>query len=454
VAKIIVPEHNYPIRHVAISASQNVYKSSEGMIKKEAGSFIYYLKNNLMPSIKFKRTADLILNGYDENKAMFPIYQNIPLFCITTIAALESGKIVSVVGSHEVGSMVNELKEYYSSKGKEEIASSLNWVPECDGLEGMVEESNAVIAQERGSLTISNSMNRLVGSLNLDKDDAFIFTSGDILFFDYDRICSDKDLINHSLVLDLNGKETINPPFPRNYYHRLRTSDKGLIHFKEPNVWIIGSEFGSGHVDTTYSNAQKGGFGFKVFLKMAARNMLRNPGLVSGGNLSFILSASLKGCMSFFSRKVLKKSYVPVYDPQDIESIAKFLNMSPVKVKAEHDDYLRIKDVDGLHDYIFIRRLLENHCQDIFPSKISESIQGFASYLNNDRVSRINIIREFPEVMMEKIERIEHEVQRRGLDYKIKKPFDNNGMFIAKEEENESLEGAVIKSREYLQRHL
>ena len=453
-SKMYIPNHKYPAKHVAVSASQNISKSQKRADKKQAKSFAYYSKNGLMPSIKFSRTVDSIIKGYDENKAVFPVYKEVPLFAVTTIAALESKMIVSVTGNNDVGAIVDELKKYYRCQNKTEYLN-LKWVPEL----GNIDEyeishktvTNKDLIKNRKKITISNSLSRLAQSLELEDDDAFIFVTGDVIFYDYQRVSHDKDLINHSLIIDLNGKETINPPIPRNYYHRLITGQGNTVHFKEPNVWIIGSEFNLGVSDTTYKNAQKGGFGIKTFLNMAGKNMIKNPHKLTIWDLISLAGAGAKESIHFVLKRGLKKTYIPKYYQTDLESIAKFLNMSPIRIKAEHDDYLRLKDVDGMHDYVFIRHLLEGHIDDVLPENIAENVKGFADYLKSTGITKeIMMIDNFPFWINKKIKRIQKIL---GDSYKLEEVFDDNGEFIAQPGKDEGLEKAVERSKRDLEKY-
>ncbi|MFC1741909.1 hypothetical protein ACFL3V_05215 [Nanoarchaeota archaeon] len=452
-SRIIVPKHNFPVKHVAVSACQNVYASQAKMDKLEAKSLAYYIKNNLMPSLKFKRCADSIMEGYDENKAMFPAYRKAPLFTIPTIAALESGMTVSVVGSLEVGDVVTLLKEYYASIGKVNVAARLKWTPEYDGIDDDNQDDKEIIAENRKKLTLTNSMVRLRNSLNLEENDAFIFCAGDILHYDFPRVSHDKDIIDHSLVMDLNGRESIDPPIPRNFYHILKTDDGKEIEFKEPNIWILGAEFNLNHANSTYANAQKGGFGVGAFIRMCNGNMWRNPTEVTGNNINFLARTASSEAGHWISKKFGGSPKQPVIDQQDLESAAKFLCMSPVRVKAEHDDYLRLKDVDALHDYVFVRRLMEQHIDDVMPSHIAQSIKGFADYIHSsDVIYNIPTINEHADRMNEKVDRIQAILDKKKRNVTLEKAFDSNGHFIAQTREDEPLEAAVQRSMRDLER--
>ncbi|MBR9692176.1 hypothetical protein GOV06_05325 [Candidatus Woesearchaeota archaeon] len=451
-AKIITPNHNFPLEHVAISASQNVYGSQKRVDEIEANSVIYYKKNNSMVSLKFKRTADSILDGFDENKALFPVYKDVPLFAITTIAAVEHGMLVSVVGSKDVGKFVKKLQDYYKSIDRKGAAMRLKWVPECDGIE-FNENDKQTIVDNRKKLTLNNSMSRLAGSLNLGEDDAFIFAAGDILFYDYMRVAYDRDSIDHSLIMDFNGLEIINPPIPRNYYHRLITRKGEVVHFKEPNVWTLGSEFNLGLSDETYNNRLKGGFGVKAFLGMIGKNMLKNPHKISFMDIWTIFGGVSKET-SHYCLKKLGIDYIPKYYEEDLESLTKFLNMSPVRVKTEHDDYLRLKDVDAMHDYVFVRRLVERYLADVFPEHVAHSIVDFAEYLKGSGIrDEVSTLAEFPDRINDKVDRVQFRLKKKRFDYKLERPFNNNGEFIAEPNADESLEKAVERSVRDLERY-
>ena len=279
-----------PIEKVGISSSQNVYKSQEAADKKEAKSLIHYIKSNSMPSLKFTRTVSGLLEGYDENKANAPIYGNVSLEQITTIAAIREGKRVSVVGNWETAKGILDLKGYFKVTGRDDIAELFRWVPEWDGINQT--EGHEILAENYKKIRVNNSMQRIARSLNLGSDEAFMFVAGDVIFWDYHRVANDFDAVNNSLVLHFNGKESIDPPVPRNYYHRLISNGK-TIHFKEPNVWNFVSDFNLGLGDETYANAQNGGFGAMAFMKMTGRNMSKYHGQVEFSDVVTLLMDGL-----------------------------------------------------------------------------------------------------------------------------------------------------------------
>jgi hypothetical protein len=455
--RLSYPEHTFPIQHVVISAAQNVYSSQRDRDKDNTKSINTYLTRGLVPSCKFSRTADAILEqGYDENKAMFPIYGRVPVFVPTTIAALESGLEVAVVGSREVGKIVDALRDYYRLTGRGEQAERLKWAPEYNGLEDIANDDREIIAKNRRKLKLGNSISSGAKALNLSEHNAFVFAAGDIMFYDYLSVIYDPDTIHNSIVIDFNGKETIHPPFPRNYYHIVIDEDGRRIHIKEPNVWVLGTELDFGlNADVTYENREKGRFGIGAVLKMVGSNMLKNPDLVRIRDIYSMLSFSIEELVSRLQGRSGLKRRVPSIFLKDLESLGEFINMSPVRFKAEHTDYLRLKDIDAAHDYVFYRLLLRDHIDDIFPSVIAQMIKEFDAYLvTKDITGDIVVVSEFPERMNDLVCRLQRRLCKSKIDYELEQMFDSDGEFTAKPSDGEDLEAAVEISKRDKERFL
>jgi hypothetical protein len=382
---------------------------------------------------------------------MFPVYNNVPLFAITTIAALESGMEVSVLGSREVGYIIDELKNYYKKDDRKDVADRLKWVPELDGLENYALNDRAIIAKNRRKLTQNKSMKRLAASLDLDEDDAFIWAAGDIIFYDYLSVANDYDIYANSLIADLNSKEMIDPPCDRNWYHLFIPGHGGRVHIKEPNVWVFGEEFNLGLSDKGYSHAQKGGFGIWAFLKMAGINMMKNPHKVTIRDLCVIGECLAQESLWWLTDKTRIPTFTPRYYQEDIESLGKFLNMSPIRVKAEHDDYLRLKDVDAMHDLGFIIKLLQGGLENIFPENMCNSIKGFDNHLgNSDIIEKIVSISDIHKMLNFKTERIQYILDKKGFEYEVERLYDDDGNFIGNLRPEDDLEKAIEKSQKYL----
>ena len=258
--------------------------------------------------------------------------------------------------------------------------------------------------------------------------------------------------IHNSIVLDFNGKESIYPPIPRNYYHALINEKGDTIHYKEPNVWILGSELDLGISNDTYNNRTKGGFGIKSFLKMASKNMIKNRDQISMKDIKTILYGIFQEGHYFINKKCGLKAYTSVFNNIDLESIGKFLNMSPIRVKAEHDDYLRLKDVDAVHDYVFVRRLIEEHIDDVLPENVAKAVKGFKDYFDESRFGKLLGISDFSELMNEKIARIQFLFNKNNFNYILPNLF-HNGEFIAEPRSDENLEKAVERSKRDLERY-
>lgn len=430
--KIKIPEHRFPLEKVIVSASHNVYENQAEVDVDKVDGLSYYLKRGLVPSYKFARTLDNIVDGFDENKALFPILGKVPLFIPQTIAAIESGMYVAVVGSRGVGKMVKHLKEYYEIIGRAEKADRLKWAPELEGLDNFSYDEAVLLNKGRKEMTLGNSISMGAQKLNLSLDEAFIFSSGDTLFYDFLSLANDRDAINNSIVIDFNAQERINPAFPRNYYHILDL-DGERVHIKEPNVWILGAELDPSVASASYADREKGGFGLKTFAKLVGMNMLKHPYLVDVRDMWILGTVGFQEGSAWLLSKLFggpPKKFKIVVSRDGGEHLGSFVNMSPIKIKAEHDDWRRLKDVDAIHDYVFIRRVME-HYNVVFPEKIARNIGGFREYL--DRIGNVGVktIDNFEDRISERIRKINALLFVRNISHILDDMFDKNGEFVA-----------------------
>jgi hypothetical protein len=142
-----------------------------------------------------------------------------------------------------------------------------------------------------------------------------------------------------------------------------------------------------------------------------------------------------------------------MYRQSELESVARYLDMSPVRVKAEHKDWMRLKDVDAAHDFVFIRRILEKYIGGLFPSNIADSIKGFEEHLwDSPAVKNIPTIYDIAERINAKIERVQKIIKDKGYDYKLERIFHESGLLSAEPNEDEDLEMAVADSQRYLEK--
>jgi hypothetical protein len=451
-----LPEHNYPLVNVGISASQNVLESTSKADHKEAASYYHYVSKGKMASLKFVRTADNIEKGYDENKAIFPVYNGVPLFAIPAIAMLEAGLNVHVLGSHEVGIVTKLLGEYYSLNSDEKSTASkrLMWVPETDGIEHVLADSYRKISDDWKLFSLKNSLTRLAKSFDLSLKDAWAFMAGDIIAYN-PSFAYDLDIINNSVVVDFNGLETIKPPVPRNYYNALIT-DQGKIHFKEPNIWLLGAEIGLDNSDELYKRRMKGEFGFLSLMMFTGKNMARYWDRITFNNLYGLLNLSYQWVKNKVEQKISANPPVPYFYQTDLEGLCKFVFMSPIRIKADHTDWLRLKDVDAVHDYVLIRSLLENHIDDVLPENVSSRVKGFSKFMAERKVSAsIPILRDFPEFINDKVSRVEKIIRERyHSSVSIDLPFSSSGELKQIFGDGEDLKTVVERTRKDLEAYL
>jgi len=230
------------------------------------------------------------------------------------------------------------------------------------------------------------------------------------------------------MVADLNGLETIRPPVPRNYYHALQDGN-GVVHVKEPNVWLLGPEIKADDSEGLYNRRMKGDFGILHILGLTSKNMLKHWDWVTINNLYTLNNAMFMEARCALSKKFSKRQIIPSYPAAELESLCKFVYLSPIRIKSEHTDWLRLKDVDALHDYVFVRALLETNIDNVLPSNLVKRIEGFADYIKQNRTAdTIPILRDFTTFLNEKAARVESDRKLRRLHVNIPKPFANGDL--------------------------
>ena len=187
---------------------------------------------------------------------------------------------------------------------------------------------------------------------------------------------------------------------------------------------------------------------------MGPRNMLGNPRALSKRDVHTLVRAAYhQGRLML--RKFGVKSEPAVYTEKDLESLAKFIYMAPMRVKVEHRDWLRLKDVDALHDYVLIRAMLEQHLNEVLPKHIAGSLDAFAGFLSqNNFKDRVPIIRHFPDYMNERVARIIRLVEHKtGETPSITLPFDSRGELRHVFGWGEDLEQVVERAKQDLGRY-
>lgn len=421
---LYVPSHELPVKKAGIAASHDIHdlQGIDDIIA--ARDYAHYVRNGLMPSLKFTRCADSILDGYDENKAVFPIFHRVPLFCIPTISCLEQGMQVSVVGNHDIGVYVHALRNYYSSIYE---FPDLTWVPEADNLSSYANCYRAIVEQ-RKKITAGSNFSRLAKALFSSRNDAMLWCAGDVIAYNFRAMVNDTDIEHNAIVMDLNGMETIKPEVPRNTYHVFITADGKKVHVKEANCMLIGAECSSEAHDAVYSSRTKGGFGAKAFLAMAGSNILHNPETLRFKDVGLLAKYSMSELSALVARRFGINASV-VYHEQGLQQLGRFVYMTPIRIKATHTDILKLKDVDALHDYVLLRALLEHHIDEVLPANIASKVKGFNDFLVGKPLKRrVPIIEDLPVFLNDKVRRVAAILKSTyGIDYGKELPFAPDG---------------------------
>ncbi|MFQ5475112.1 MAG: hypothetical protein ACE5DM_04715 [Candidatus Nanoarchaeia archaeon] len=347
----------------------------------------------------------------DENKFLMPVVGHIPVLAFQIVYCVMRGLNTAVVGSPEVGKVVEAVK---SSKGiPAGCLDSLVWADEGD------------------KLNVSNSLMRGAAVLPLDKDDSFGFFAADCPnAFDFDSVLNDPDWKKHVAILNCNGRKKMFPSrefIPRNYYHVLTTSAGEDIEIKEPNLWQFSKEALEHLIEianTFYAHRQGGGIGPVPVAKTIGKEMLtdlawlRLPLCViedMGYNAAVYLGnqAGLGAQIRFHEKTA--------------EYLGSKLFGGPMRMKADHYDPWRMKDIDARHDLNFYRLLFETamdqYCADDFSElrRINPYAQEIWSLDGVMSELGIPIIDHFHEIERERLKKL-------GMA----DPYDKDGRVIAK----------------------
>ncbi len=181
---------------------------------------------------KKKGVSHLILRAEGEEidrlKFLFPV-GGIPIMCYALGNLLMSSlKEIVVVGSYEVGIILEHFLESVDTRGKKVL----------------------FVHEDPDNLLLINTLILGRNQLSLASNELVLFQPGDLPFmYDLEGVLRDPDLKRHNLILWLNSRQAMFPHFQenpsgefvaRNYHYRvIAEKDKQLHDVKEPNVYPI-----------------------------------------------------------------------------------------------------------------------------------------------------------------------------------------------------------------------
>lgn len=364
--------NNFPAKHFVMSASHNRTNKSQREVDKEIikSAEEYRKRGAECISYKFKRVEEAPV---DELKFLMPIYKDIPVLAFQITYAVMQGIKVAVVGSNEVGMVVDALKDYLP-----------------------IQKENLIFVHEGEKLSLGNSIKRGARALNLKKNDFFWFVPLDMPFFyNYMDMLYDEDIRYNAVVADFNAKEKVFEDipelFPRNYYW-IMIDNGNKYTIKEPAVFGFSKNMDLFHIaNEVYDKRESGKFGAKNVFALVFKNILKHP-LATAERLTM---PDLIDILKAFLQRVFKCKRTSFYSTT-AEHFGYFLNMAPIKCKAEHRDPFRIKDIDAWHDlwYYALAIKKNNGLEGIVPyAQLLEGFDEVMQKIKND----IGVLRNFPE---------------------------------------------------------
>ncbi|MBI5390093.1 hypothetical protein HZB02_01255 [Candidatus Woesearchaeota archaeon] len=323
--------HDLPVRHLVMSASHNITQKPQRQVDEGIiASAEKYRSRGDMVSYKFQRVAGAQI---DELKFLMPLWKDVPLLAHQVISAITHDLTVSVVGSKDVGLVVGAIQDYFK-----------------------LNDRRLRFVDEGQQTSLANSLTRGRDALDLSDNHFFYFVPLDLPFFFRLRpMLDDEDAAHHIAVVDVNARERIftgaGELFPRNYYWDLITSNgDGEVTYsiKEPNPIGFSGSIAFDRffrtIDHMYAHRQGGDFGIDALIQHITRNMVQHPvqalrSISSGG------ARQLNDLYAWW-----KQGKRLTLHAEQLEQLGYFLQMAPIRIKAEHQDPFRLKDVDAWHD--------------------------------------------------------------------------------------------------------
>lgn len=394
-----------PCNKIILSASHNKFETREEADKrilekanqdKEAGKSCI--------SYNFIRAKD---DEIDENKFLMPIYGTMPVIAFQLTYCGSLGLETAVIGSKEVGRVVEAVKEGLN------LDERIKWVDEGE------------------QLSIKNSISKGYESLEVKANETLGFFAGDVPFaFDFLHSLYDKDLENNVAVIDFNSKQQMFKEeafIPRNYYQIL-TDGINEHEIKEPNLWWFSNEAINNFISAggeAYKNRQNGGMTLKQTLFMCGKRLLKDLPRMPWPVVGDLISTSNIALKRIFgSNERLKGTY------RLAEHLGTYVFEGPVKVKTEHDDPWRMKDIDARHDLWYYNKLV----REAMYHKKTDSFSGL-EYINPfaKEIGKLEGIMKEVSQEIPILGNFAEEENKRSVYLKMKHPpFNKDGQFMGK----------------------
>ena len=228
-----------PVRHVAISASHEIYSSMTAAVKAMVEVRIANLdqrerqarqsgrRRRLVETTPMLRSID---GGVDDQKFLYPVPDNLPLIVFPLLSYALAGVEVSVYGSPEIGRVVDVVRARLVRDGRIRDSEAIRFVEE-----------------DRGQISMSRSLRKAASRLTAPPGAMILWSAGDlVLAYNTYRRLADPHARDHEIVIDLNARQVVFPAgspelFPRNYLDgmRLEGAEHRVVDVKEPNALLF-----------------------------------------------------------------------------------------------------------------------------------------------------------------------------------------------------------------------
>ncbi len=386
-------ENNSLPEYIVISCSHNKEKTKKKALKKIIKKFLEDLVGgkdcksiNFIRHYEAKDEKDYV----DDNKFLLPLYKDVPTFVSLAITSVAMGKKVSVVGSSEVGLVVEQLNNFFYDKhniseavkfvkeGEEVVKIENPWYGKvwnfmakyvADSLNIMLNGSKTGTynyfmtgANLEEKLSLGTSIKKGIEPFDLKKGESFAFIPGDIpwayLFLDQ---MTDEDIKKNAVVLNLNTSQALyhegKQLFPRNMYRYFINEFSEKRNWKEPNIYLFSSTVKSFLDKINEAYKQRQGTNLNPFsFAMAFMNSLDWSALPV--NL-YVIKDSLKIAYTCITNKFRKKKKRWGGSYKTAQSLITWLLNAHTRVKSTHFNWTLVKDQDALHDYQFNKKIVE-----------------------------------------------------------------------------------------------
>lgn len=338
-------------RHVAISASHEIFPSAEAALAcvVEKRLVMHQRMRDQRRGLTLRcpvriaatRLERSIEGGVDDLKFLYPLLDNIPAIAFPILHFASCGVQVSVYGPPEVGRVVEVMRDY---------------LVEVKLLAGP--EQLLFIPEDRGHVSFFQSVRRAAEPLGASGGDAVVWSAGDIvLAYDVFPWLGERDIRQHDLILNVGARQRVFPDgtpelFLGNYYETLitRGHEARALDVKDPNLLVFTREGLGGLVRLDDLRSAKDSSAYMgVFLRAALRALLGSKGRSCLGTLRYGLKrrrGTLRPCDG------LREDHA-----SDFASV--FFGVR-ARLKADTVDPFVLRDCDNFEDLFgFYRGLLQ-----------------------------------------------------------------------------------------------